>query len=771
MFRSFRLRLAFWSAVVAGLALAGFSGTAWWSIREAKLDRVDANIRAIVLGNAEKPHTREEWAGAELDLASVFGSESKVRLWIQSTDAQTIYQSQAWPKDLTDELFNRPVKAAANTRNALESTLDLALDFGVAPARAAAGVPPANRPQAQGQAGQNRQGPPGPNPPPQPGPNPNPQPAPNLQNQPGPNPQPQPGPNPQPQPGPNPQPQPGPNPQAQAGPNPQPQPGPNPQAQAGPNPQPQPGPNPQSQAAQNSQSQPGPNPQFQPAPNPQSQAAPNPQAQAAGQTGAPSQLQPLPQAKPIAERQQSSQAAPNQPNPPASAGSTAASNPGQTSSAPAGQTNPGQAGPAGPPPPGQIDARPAYLPNVQPGDQGRAGSDYTPTSLVPDPGRSDAGSGAPGAAPVAPQALGGQQGADRHSTLLKPVGEVISGAANLPLLPSFKVANLGGHWRVGSVITQHGRIAVAVDLEGIQREMAPIRRSFFWAIPLALLIISAGSWWLSERMLTSLKRITRSIEAINASGLERRVSRQGVDHEFENLIDGFNRLLERLSRSFSQASRFSADAAHELKTPLAILQGEIERAIQAEDESSPRQRTLSGLLDQVQRLGTISRKLLLLSHADAGNMTIRKESFDLTAEIENLLEDLSMVAPQLTLRHEVSPALKIAADLVLVRQVMQNLLSNAVKYNIEDGWLALSADRFGPNIRISIANSTVANLVIDRRQIFQRFYRADGTRNSVEGTGLGLSLSREIVRAHGGDLRLEDGPAGQVRFTVTLPAQ
>ncbi len=228
-------------------------------------------------------------------------------------------------------------------------------------------------------------------------------------------------------------------------------------------------------------------------------------------------------------------------------------------------------------------------------------------------------------------------------------------------------------------------------------------------------------------------------------------------------------MLERLERSFLQASRFSADAAHELKTPLAILQGQIEQAMAQCEAGSPVQARLTGILDEVQRLGTISRKLLLLSLADAGRLRLHIIPFDLSQALEDLVEDAQMLAPELEVSGSIAPGLTVGADAALLRQVLHNLLGNAIKYNLPNGWIRITTARQNGRVEISIANASTGIPAADHERIFERFYRADPSHNrQVEGVGLGLSLSREITRAHGGDLTLAKSADGEVRFVVNL---
>lgn len=327
-----------------------------------------------------------------------------------------------------------------------------------------------------------------------------------------------------------------------------------------------------------------------------------------------------------------------------------------------------------------------------------------------------------------------------------------------------------GRWRVGTILVPRGQGTLAVSLTTIRQEMGTIRRIYLITIPGALGLIAAGAWWLSGRSLWPLQRLSRTINQVTAQGLDQRVSVQELDHEFESLIQSFNAMLERLERSFHQASRFSGDAAHELKTPLTILQGELERAIQQADTGSPMQQTLNHLLEEVRRLSSIVRKLLLLSLADAGQMAIQRNPVNLRELLAEQLEDVALLAPELKVDCDLEENLVVGCDRALITQVMQNLLNNAIKYNQPQGWIHLQGHRQAQGIILSVANASHPLTAEERSQLFDRFYRGDPAHTrQTDGLGLGLSLSREILKAHGGDLQLEESPPDEVRFRLWLP--
>jgi two-component system, OmpR family, heavy metal sensor histidine kinase CusS len=329
-----------------------------------------------------------------------------------------------------------------------------------------------------------------------------------------------------------------------------------------------------------------------------------------------------------------------------------------------------------------------------------------------------------------------------------------------------------GSWRIGLMSAPRTQAAIAVSLQAIDQEMDVIRTIFGVAIPGTLLLVAGGAWALSGSALRPIHKLTESIQQVTVTGLDRQVPLGTTDVEFVELIQVFNQMLERLERSFKQASRFSGDAAHELKTPLAILQGELEQALQQAESGSTDQQMLGTLLDEVRRLSGIVRKLLLLSLADAGQMSFHKVEVNLSDLLSIIVEDLDLLAPHLSVQSDIAPDLRVWGDRDLLTQVLQNLVSNAIKYNLPNGWIRIVGRRQQTTVEVTIANASTTIPVSDRTRIFDRFYRSDPARTrKVEGVGLGLSLAWEIARAHKGDLVLDSTPTGQTALTLTLPTE
>jgi signal transduction histidine kinase len=207
-----------------------------------------------------------------------------------------------------------------------------------------------------------------------------------------------------------------------------------------------------------------------------------------------------------------------------------------------------------------------------------------------------------------------------------------------------------------------------------------------------------------------------------------------------------------------------------LKTPLTILQGELEAALQSAPSGSPEQTRYAQLLEEIQRLKAITHKLLLLSLADSGRLKLDLQPLNLTGAVEDVVADAEILADGLALEKSLQPDVRVCADGDLLQQVLQNLAVNAIKYNQPGGRIRFELTSDATHATLRIGNTGPGIPTADREKVFERFYRADPSRNRVvDGSGLGLSLSREIVRAHGGELELEAATDGWTWFHVTLP--
>lgn len=345
-------------------------------------------------------------------------------------------------------------------------------------------------------------------------------------------------------------------------------------------------------------------------------------------------------------------------------------------------------------------------------------------------------------------------------------------SANTLLCELASFSAQGQDWRMARADKDAAVGTVAVNLQAPRTEIRnALLSALLFEAPLALVLAGLGGWLLSSFTLRPVNRMREAMRAMAPALLDQRLREQGEDHEFAELIRAYNAMLERLERSFQQASRFSADAAHELKTPLTVLRGRIEQARRKATHDDLRA-DLSELLDEVGRLSAITRKLLLLAHADAGKLELHLEQVDLTALLLDVTADVPLMVEDRELVFAIAPGLCVRADATLLRQLLNNLMSNAARYSVAGGCIAVRAARSAAQVEVDFRNTSRTIPAAERAHFFERFYRGDAARNrTVEGHGLGLSLALEIARAHAGQLVLLPSDDTEVHLRLTLPAE
>jgi signal transduction histidine kinase len=331
------------------------------------------------------------------------------------------------------------------------------------------------------------------------------------------------------------------------------------------------------------------------------------------------------------------------------------------------------------------------------------------------------------------------------------------------------VESEGTIWRTAIHHSPEGRSTVAADLAATKAELqGALRRALMIVVPLAVALSALGAWLLASLTMRPVNRLRDSMRAVTQMALDQRLASNGEDIEFRELITAYNTMLARLQASFLQASRFSADAAHELRTPLTILQGRLEQAVNMSDNRAV-QAELSGLQDEVGRLSGITRKLLLLSQADAGRLALHLNAVDLSSMLGELLTDAEMLLDGQVLSCAIEPHLMTQGDALLLRQLFNNLISNAVRHCLPGGAIDVTACAAPDGVDVFFRNACEPIDAESRARFFDRFYRGEASHNrAVEGNGLGLSLAREIARAHGGELTLQSGAMDEVILRLHL---
>ncbi len=325
------------------------------------------------------------------------------------------------------------------------------------------------------------------------------------------------------------------------------------------------------------------------------------------------------------------------------------------------------------------------------------------------------------------------------------------------------------------ILPQKGMVAivqVAESLEGMQEVLRSLFYIYILAIILAVITASAVGWFLARKALKPVAEITETARRIGAENLNERINIAVPQDEIGRLASTINEMIERLEKSFGQIKQFTADASHELKTPLTILKGEMEIALRGKADTEHLKEALLSSLEEIDRMNYIVRNLLDLAKMDVEREALPKERVDLDSVLTERFEHFRRPAldsgVQLAIirnRHAV-----VLGDGVRLGQLLFNLIDNAVKYTPGGGRVELSLDTVDGKAVVKVADTGVGISAEDLPYIFDRFYRVDKARTrEVGGAGLGLSICKEIAESHGGTLEAESVVGRGTTFTATLP--
>ncbi len=319
-----------------------------------------------------------------------------------------------------------------------------------------------------------------------------------------------------------------------------------------------------------------------------------------------------------------------------------------------------------------------------------------------------------------------------------------------------------------------GIVQVGSSLEGVEEALDQLLLILLIAVPAALLIASAGGLFLANQALRPVDAITRIARRIGSGDLSQRIRIKRVNDEIGRLASTFNEMIAKLEKSFHQVKRFTADASHELKTPLTILRGEVEVGLKKKRGLKEYQSILASNLEEINRMSRIVEDLLTLSRADMGELIMEREEIELSALAREVWEDLQLLAKKkrIQLKFMDNGFTRVEGDPLFLRQLILNITENGLKYTRAGGEVAVrvKGDRDQGVVRLLVADTGVGIPQKDLKRIFDRFYRVDGARSrETGGTGLGLSICQWIAQAHEGRIAVESKVGKGSTFTVTLP--
>ena len=345
--------------------------------------------------------------------------------------------------------------------------------------------------------------------------------------------------------------------------------------------------------------------------------------------------------------------------------------------------------------------------------------------------------------------------------------------------PHYRDEQLGRSLRfVTQKVRANGRVftvQTGLPVDQVNQTLVLFRGYLLTFAPLLLLAAASGGFWLSRKALSPVDAITRTARTINATKLSDRLERLTTGDELQRLSDTLNEMLGRIEHAFIRVTQFTADASHELRTPISLIRTEAEIALRRSRGDAEYREALRHILLEAERTSALVEELLSLARADSGRETLRISSVDLSTIVREVSEQWRelMAARNLTFTCDVTDEeITLLGDRNALQRLLTVLLDNAAKYTPAPGTVELHLQLKGELAAIRVSDSGIGIALEDQPKIFDRFYRADKARSrNLEGAGIGLAIAQWIVQQHKGSITVQSSPGKGSTFLVQLPLQ
>jgi len=312
----------------------------------------------------------------------------------------------------------------------------------------------------------------------------------------------------------------------------------------------------------------------------------------------------------------------------------------------------------------------------------------------------------------------------------------------------------------------------ALRISAVGEPLRELRLYFaLFAVP-GLALSALVGFFLARRALRPVEEIRRNAERISRANLSERVPLPSSRDEIHDLARTFNEMLDRLEAAVDDLKNLAADAAHELRTPLANLRAEIDTAVQEPRTSEEHEKVLMSVADEVARMTRIVSDLFTLARMDLRQHALEKRRIELKPLLEEARETWTAAADRrhIEIRLEGADA-PIQGDASAVSRIFMNLVENAVKYNRDGGRITLSLEQTPDAVKVRVADTGIGIEPEHLPKLFRRFYRTDQARSrETGGAGLGLAIAKSFVEALGGRIQVESAPEVGTTFTLTFPS-
>lgn len=316
-------------------------------------------------------------------------------------------------------------------------------------------------------------------------------------------------------------------------------------------------------------------------------------------------------------------------------------------------------------------------------------------------------------------------------------------------------------------------VEMGTPIDDVAGTLSVFRFYLLMFAPLLLLVAAGGGYWLSRRALSPVDALVRTARDIGGSNLGSRVQKLDTGDELQRLSDTLNEMLARIETAFLRVTEFTADASHELRTPVSLIRTEAELALRRSRGEAEYQESLRHILLEAERTTALIEQLLSLARADSGRETLHLQPVNLRETLDSVVESWRQVATIRNLQFSASIAALdsfVMGDETVLRRLADILLDNAFKYTPAPGMVRLSLEQKEENAVITVQDSGVGISEEHHNKIFERFYRVDKARSRTHGgAGLGLSIAQWIVVQHRGSITVESRSGDGATFRVQLP--
>ena len=310
---------------------------------------------------------------------------------------------------------------------------------------------------------------------------------------------------------------------------------------------------------------------------------------------------------------------------------------------------------------------------------------------------------------------------------------------------------------------------VAVDLSHHVHFLASVRHATWAGVFVAALAAALFGWFAAHRGLAPLRRVTETARRLSARQLGERLAIDDAPLEVRDHVEAFNGMLARLEAAFQRLGDYSADIAHELRTPISNLMTQTQVALSRPRTLDEYQDILASNLEEYERIARMVSDMLFLAKADENTLAHAGEAIDLAREADALLDFYEALADERQVRIVRQGQASVQGDRLMLRRALSNLISNALRHTPKEGQITIRIDADAAGVRLAVSNVGDPIPADQIERIFERFHRGSAQRESRgEGAGLGLAITRSIVQAHGGHITARSAE-GVTCFTITLP--